>query len=277
MLNDVLSLLTCPHCGRGLDRWDTTLRCPENHSFDIARHGYVSLLAGGGAAASGDSAEMVAARSRFLDAGHYNPVRQAVAQRVNLQGARRVLDVGAGTGHYLAAALEHSPQAVGLAVDASKAAARRAAHAHPRAGSVVANTWQQLPVHSGCIDVAMTVFAPRRADELRRVLRRDGALFVVTPTIRHLRELVGPLQLLHVDEHKPERLEQALGGRFTRVHTAELEFPLALGTDDLIALVGMGPSAWHASAELRADRIASLPVPMTVTASVLLSEYRARQ
>ena len=276
MLDDVLSLLACPHCGQGLDRRDTTLRCPENHSFDIARHGYVSLLAGGGATASGDSAEMVAARSRFLDAGHYNPLRQAVAQRVNLRGAGRVLDVGAGPGHYLSTVLEQSPHAVGLAVDASRAAARRAAHAHPRAGSVVANTWQQLPVHSGCIDVAMTVFAPRQADELRRVLRRDGSLFVLTPTVRHLRELIGPLQLLHVDERKPGRLEEAMGGHFTRIHTDELEFPLTLGTDDLVALVGMGPSAWHASAELRAERIAALPVPMMVTASVLMSEYRVK-
>ena len=277
MRNDVLSLLACPHCGRGLDRADTTLRCADNHTFDIARHGYVSLLAGGGATASGDSAEMVAARSRFLDAGHYNLLRQAVAQRVNLQGAGRVLDVGAGTGHYLCTVLERSPHAVGLAIDASKAAARRAAHVHPRAGSVRADTWRQLPVRDGCIDAALTVFAPRRASELHRVLRPGGTLLIVTPTTGHLHELIAPLHLLHVDEHKPERLALALGAHFSSVHTAELQVPLLLGTEDLVALVGMGPSAWHASAEARADRIAALPVPMKVTASVRLTEYRARQ
>jgi len=42
----------------------------------------------------------------------------------------------------------------------------------------------------------------------------------------------------------------------------------------LEALVGMGPSAWHATADVRAARIAALPDPVLVTASVLVADYR---
>jgi len=273
VLDDVVALLACPHCGQRLTQKETALQCANQHSFDIARQGYVSLLTGSGHAAVGDTAAMVAARRCFLDAGHYTPLMEALAAQWG-PGPASVLDVGAGTGHYLAAALKQSPQAVGIAVDASKAAARRAAHAHPRAGSVLADTWQQLPIQDGCIDVALTVFAPRRAAELHRVLRSDGASLVLTPTMRHLQELVGPLQLVHVDERKPQRLAQTMSGYFAQTSVIELEFAMSLAHHDLDALVGMGPSAWHASAGVRATRIAALPDPVTVTASVVLAEYR---
>lgn len=277
MRKDLVAVLACPHCSRGLVQEETALRCAAGHSFDIARQGYVSLLGGAGTAAAGDSADMVAARARFLDRGHYAPLMDAVAIRAaaalgHQQGC--LLDVGAGTGHYLAAALQRTPDAVGLAVDAAKAAARRAAHVHPRAGSVLADTWQALPVRDDTIDIAMTVFAPRSPVELRRVLHGDGTLLVLTPTVRHLQELVGPLGLLRVDERKPERLDRAMGVHFVRQARTELESALHLDHDDLEALVGMGPSAWHASAAVRSARIALLPGPMTVTASVVLSEYR---
>lgn len=273
MLVDVVDLLACPHCGRGLTHLDAALRCSNNHSFDIARQGYVSLLGGAGAAAAGDTVGMVSARAQFLESGHYAPLMHALAERVD-PAVGTVLDVGAGTGHYLSAALDQSPQAVGIALDASKAAARRAAHAHPRAGSVLADTWQHLPIRDGCIDVATSVFAPRRTAELRRVLRPTGALLVLTPTVRHLQELVEPLALLQVDERKPQRLAQSMDGVFTERDRTALEFRMSVDHRALEALVGMGPSAWHATADVRAARIAALPDPVLVTASVLVADYR---
>ena len=56
-----------------------------------------------------------------------------------------LLDLGAGTGQYLAHVLERLPGEVGLALDVSKYASRRAAKAHPRASAVLADAWQALP------------------------------------------------------------------------------------------------------------------------------------
>ena len=83
MLDDVLDLLRCPHCAAALERVDGVLRCPAGHSFDIARQGYVNLLG----AASGDDAAMVAARVAFLDAGHFDPLGDALAAECD--GRRR--------------------------------------------------------------------------------------------------------------------------------------------------------------------------------------------
>ncbi|HEV3376114.1 MAG TPA: hypothetical protein VG126_02430, partial [Thermoleophilaceae bacterium] len=79
MLDDALHLLACPHCGGGLSRLDGRVACPNEHSFDIARSGYLSLLPGDARLGSADTADMVAARERFLEAGHFEPLAETLA------------------------------------------------------------------------------------------------------------------------------------------------------------------------------------------------------
>ncbi|WP_346774290.1 putative RNA methyltransferase, partial [Streptomyces sp. ADI96-02] len=67
-LEPILDLLRCPVCRACLRPARGSLRCPEGHTFDIARQGYVSLLTGI-RATSGDDAAMVQARNRFLSTG----------------------------------------------------------------------------------------------------------------------------------------------------------------------------------------------------------------
>jgi 23S rRNA (guanine745-N1)-methyltransferase len=274
VLQDVVEYLVCPHCGQGLTTAPDggALRCPERHTFDIARQGYVSLLPGDAHTGTGDTAAMVAARDAFLGAGHYTPVAEALAAAAPAD-ARCVLDLGAGTGYYLAAALDALPAAHGIALDISKFALRRAARAHPRAGAVVCDAWRPLPVRDGCADLVVNVFAPRNGPELRRVLRPGGTLLTVTPTPRHLAELVGELKLLGVDGRKEERLAATLGPHLESAGSSEHDFAVLLDHEAVRTVVGMGPSAWHTDPAALAERIAGLPDPVRVSASVTLSRF----
>jgi AraC-like DNA-binding protein len=86
------------------------------------------------------------------------------------------MEAGAGVGYYVAQVLEALPLSIGLALDLSKYAVRRAARAHARLDAVVTDLRERLPVRSGVVDVALNVFAPRPASELFRTLNRDGRL-----------------------------------------------------------------------------------------------------
>ena len=62
-----------------------------------------------------------------------------------------VLDLGAGTGWYLARVLDRLPGRSGLALDLSRHALRRAARAHARIGAVAADAWGPLPVRDAAV------------------------------------------------------------------------------------------------------------------------------
>lgn len=280
----MLNALRCPLCASPLTRADRAVRCPHNHTFDLNKHGYVTLGTGR-RLPEGDTPAMVEARTRFLTTAHYHPLSTAltaicvdhelmdVADGVSpprgrdhqTGGGPLVVDLGAGTGYYLAGVLAGVPGAEGLAFDVSKAALRRAAKAHPRAGAVLADTWGTLPLADGCVDLLLNVFAPRNGAQMRRVLRPDGLLIVVTPTGRHLAELRERLGLLAVDPAKADRLARELRD-FDPAGERVLEWPLALSEAETEDLIAMGPNAFHERARATG--------PVTCTASVRIGLYR---
>lgn len=277
---DVVAHLRCPVCAEPLTEEAGALRCPRRHAFDLARQGYVNLLTGR-APHSGDTTEMISARADFLAAGHYDPVSAALAGAAAEALPRDayvplVVDAGAGTGRHLAAVLEALPQAVGLALDVSKPASRRAARAHPRAGAALADTWSRLPLADGTTALLLNVFAPRNGAEFHRVLRPDGTLLVATPAAAHLAELVAPLGLLRVDPEKEERVAQSLAAHFADAGARTVTARLALSRTEVRTLVGMGPSAWHTDADRVGERLAALPEPVEATLAVRIGRYRPR-
>lgn len=88
---------------------DRVFKCPLGHSYDAAREGYVNLHSG---RRLGDTAEMLAARRRFLGRGHYEPLSDTINRLVAQGGILAdstsdlpptVLDAGCGEGYYLGA------------------------------------------------------------------------------------------------------------------------------------------------------------------------------
>ncbi len=272
-----VAALACPHCGERLDPDDAAFGCPQGHAFDIARQGYVALLTPRSRTDSADSAEMVAARETFLGAGHYAPIAAAVADAIGravaVQPAAVVLEVGAGTGYYLRAALDAAgSSAAGLALDSSRYAARRAA-ADPRTVSVVADGWARLPLRDAAVAAVASIFAPRNPVEIARVMAGGATLIAVTPQPAHLRELRDRLTMLTVDDGKAERLVEKFHGLLQPSGHRDLTFEVRLGHRDIAALVGMGPSARHISAADLADQIGGLPTECTVTSAVTVSTF----
>lgn len=265
-LSDVVDLLACPRCQQRFSLDGCTLRCPDGHTFDQARQGHVNLL-GSAQPQHADTVDMVQARADFLATGAYVDIADAVAAR--LVGARRILDVGAGTGWYLARWLDSAPDAVGLAIDISTAAARRAAKAHPRMGAVVADTWAGLPVRDSSVDALTCLFAPRNPTDFSRVLAPGGVMVIVAPTAEHLSEARASLGLLDVEENKQTKLLRQFSGLLEPVGQAPVRRTMHLPPAHLRALVGMGPNAFHTDAA-RIDAQET----MAVTASVVVSWFR---
>lgn len=269
-------MLRCPVCGGGLSLTGRTASCPQRHAFDLAKQGYLNLLPSASTGIEGDTAEMIAAREDFLARGFYAPVREALIRASGASTDGLIVEVGAGTGYYLAGVVAAATGRSGIALDVSRYAARRAAKVDPgRIGAVVCDAWQELPVRDHAAAVVLNVFAPRNAQEMARILAPGGSLLVVTPNQAHLTELIGVLGLVKVDEDKERRLSESLKGSFVQTDRTVVEVAMRLDHAAVERLVAMTPSARHTDRAELAERIAVLADPTPVTLSVTLSVWQS--
>lgn len=243
---------SCPLCHAPLARAVKSFTCPQGHQFDMAKEGYVNLLPVQHKRSRdpGDSAEMMQARRAFLDAGHYQPLRDRVAEILSdllTDDATAILDIGCGEGYYTAAFADvaRAKGADTFGLDVAKVAIRAAAKRYSSVTFCVASS-HRLPFEDATMDAVVRIYAPCKAEELARVVKPGGWVITVTPGPRHLMELKG----LIYDEirlHAPHS-EQLPG--FTMQQEQTVAYEMNLKGDEAVALLQMTPFAWRAKPEV---------------------------
>ena len=260
--------LACPLDGGALRREGGSWRYAAGHAFDIAAQGYANLLPVQlkRSRDPGDSKAMVAARRRFLEAGHYRPIADAVAQALQADlppgAAAACLDAGCGEGYYLrrlAAAGDARLSLLGL--DISKWAVLAAAKAERRIGWVVGSN-ARLPVLDASLDRVLCMFGFPVYAEFARVLRPGGQLLQVDAGPDHLREL----REIIYPELKPRRGESApVPAGFAPAGDERVRYRIALAEPAAIAdLLAMTPHLHRASVAGRAKAAALSALELTV-------------
>jgi len=248
--------LRCPVCAEPLVAGERAYTCAHGHSFDRARQGYVNLLRP--TRLRGDTPEMLRARRRFLDAGWYAPLADAIGEEVATwlaeAGAalspesRVALDVGCGEGYYLsrlAGTLAPALDAGGwrlYGLDLAKDAVRMAAGRSQQVTWLVASSKDRLPFADAGVGALLSIFAPRHAEEFARVVAPGGLLLVVTPTGEHLAQARAALPwMLAPEPIKDARLRATLEGAFALTEGRGVRYTLALDATALTDLAQMAP------------------------------------
>ena len=207
---------------------------------------------------------MVAARTKFLDGGWYEPLRDrlCVLSERNSGAGSVLLDAGCGEGYYTAALSDSISRRGGqtLGVDLSKAAVRRAAKRCPAAEIAVGSVYR-LPLADATVDQLVDCFSPLAAEEFRRVLKPGGGFFYVVPGPRHLWELK---EILYEHPYEnEEKQDEYPGFRLTGIEAVETR-ALMKDPEKIQALYHMTPYTWKTPKE-GAERLRSL-TELTVTA-----------
>ncbi|MBU5436074.1 putative RNA methyltransferase [Pseudoflavonifractor sp. MSJ-37] len=273
-----MSLFRCPVCFAPLERGERAYTCPNGHSYDISKEGYVHLLPANQkhSKAPGDDKAMVAARNRFLSAGYYAPLRQTLeelALRYTAPGCA-VLDSGCGEGWYTAGVAQalraagRSPRVAGI--DISKFALRWAARRDRETEFAVGSAYH-LPAADGCADLLINCFSPLAAAEFRRVLVPSGVFLYVVPAPRHLWEMKEVLY----DRPYPNPEEEIPYEGFEPLEVVPVESVLHIGDpEDLWALFQMTPYCWK-TPKTGVERLQALP-GLDVTAGFRIHVFRKK-
>lgn len=244
-----MALIICPLCRQVLEREAKTWHCQKGHSFDVAREGYVNLLPvqHKNSRDPGDDPQMVMARREFLEAGHYQPLRDAVVALLAPLRLRSLLDIGCGEGYYTSALPEVAGEVIGL--DIARPAIRLAAKKYPGLTWLV-GSGALLPIANASLDAIGNMFTQLHIDEMRRVLKPEGYVLVVTPASRHLWSIREQL-FDEVRAHEPQKFLADFEAAFELLIQDEISFQMNLNQKALVQLLQMTPYAWKARQDRR--------------------------
>jgi 23S rRNA (guanine745-N1)-methyltransferase len=246
----ITSALRCPLCAGAFVFEPRSWACTQGHRFDVAREGYVNLLPVQHKASRdpGDTEHAVQARRAFLDAGHYQPLRDALVDAVRALAPQVLVDVGCGEGYYTGGLRGTARELIGL--DIAKPAVRLAAKRHPGISWVV-GSGARLPLADASVDALCSLFTPVHEPEMARVLKPGGSVLLVTPGAMHLGSLREAL-FETVQAHEPDKFRRGFEADFDLAAQHTLAVPLILDSENLRRLVAMTPYAWKAKPERRA-------------------------
>ena len=184
------SAFSCPICQENLTLVESSLKCSNRHSFDLAKFGYVNLAPQIKQSANYDK-ENFQNRQQILEAGFYQAILEGISDLLATKSsAKTVLDIGCGEGFYSRKLQESHSVKTFYAFDISKDSVQIAAKSE-RNWTVnwFVGDLARLPIKDASMDILLDIFSPANYGEFRRVLSQNGILMKVVPTENHLKEI----------------------------------------------------------------------------------------
>ena len=180
----------CPICQENLTLVESSLKCSNRHSFDLAKFGYVNLAPQINQFANYDK-ENFQNRQQILEAGFYQAILEGISDLLATNpSAKTVLDIGCGEGFYSRKLQESHSDKTFYAFDISKDSVQIATKSEPNwAVNWFVGDLARLPIEDASMDILLDIFSPANYGEFRRVLSKDGILIKVIPTENHLKEI----------------------------------------------------------------------------------------
>lgn len=235
-------MLICPVCRQQLNRINASYSCPDGHSFDVAKEGYVNLLTGKHKSGSliGDNKDMAKARREFLEKGYYDFLALKIAEMIKCR--ENALDISCGEGYYTNLISEKSGIKVS-GFDISKEMIKLAAKKYKENFFFVANI-ANIPVERGSVDAAFQICAPFNEKEFAEILKDDGILISVVPGKKHLWELK---ELIYDTPYENNEDKTDYDGlRLVKSETVKSRGVLT-SNDDIMKLFSMTPYYYRTS------------------------------
>ena len=237
----------CPICRENLTLVESSLKCENRHSFDLAKFGYVNLAPQIKQSANYDK-ENFQNRQQILEAGFYQAILETVSDLLsNSKNAKTILDIGCGEGFYSRKLQERHPDKTFYAFDISKDSVQIAAKSEPNwAVNWFVGDLACLPIKDASMDILLDIFSPANYGEFRRVLSKDGILIKVIPTENHLKEIRQKVQdQLTKKEYSNQDIKNHFQEHFTILSSQTASLTKTITAEQLQALLSMTPLLFH--------------------------------
>ena len=237
----------CPICQENLTLVESSLKCTNRHSFDLAKFGYVNLAPQIKQSANYDK-ENFQNRQQILEAGFYQAILDTLSTMLSsLETSKTVLDIGCGEGFYSRKLQEVHPDKTFYAFDISKDSVQIAAKSEPNwAVNWFVGDLARLPIKDASMDILLDIFSTANYGEFRRVLSQNGILIKVIPTENHLKEIRQTVQdQLTKKDYSNQEIKEHFQEHFIIQSIQTASLTKSITAEQRQALLSMTPLLFH--------------------------------
>lgn len=253
-------ILQCPLCCTSMKMGSTyQLVCVNQHSFDMAKQGYVNFLTKPSRTEYGK--DLFESRRLMLKSPLYEQLTAAITSTVwelHQNSARhewRVLDVGCGEGSYLSCVIQElssnpaESDILGVGIDISKEGIFMAARDYPNLLWCVGDL-AQVPFQRSQFDAILNIFSPSNSEEFKRLLREGGAVIKVVPGKDYLCQLRAALHSdTERENYSNDKVVNHFQEAFKMASCKQVRYTRAIDAEEAVRVADMSPLAWGVSPE----------------------------
>lgn len=242
----------CPLCNSSMEVVDLkSLVCSNNHTFDIAKQGYINLMTR--SSNSHYDKNLFESRQKIImESSLYSVVHAKISEIIKEHVDDSIypimiLDAGCGEGSHLQRIIEecNNIATIGVGLDISKAGILLAAKKYKKSIWLVGDL-ANSPLEDRSFHVILNILSPSNYKEFKRVLVPKGLIIKVVPRPNYLVEL---REALFDDNEKKvyqnDETVDLFKKNFYLKDVFNLSYTRKLDHEELDNLVKMSPLSWN--------------------------------
>lgn len=236
-------IFACPLCKQEIEiSNEGKLSCLSNHTFDVAKQGYVYML--NRPVQSMYGKELFESRHKVIQAGIYDRLQAAIAREITMDQPV-ILDTGCGEGSHLHRICEQLDGDVGIGIDISKEGIIAAAKYYPKQLWCVGDL-ANSPYNEHSFDVILNILSPANYEEFKRLLKPGGKVIKIVPQENYLKEL---RKQAFADSEKESytnaQTVERFKASFASTEVKRITYTVPIEAHLVQNLLEMTPMGWH--------------------------------
>ncbi len=246
----------CPYCKEKMHIEDSSLKCINNHTFDVTKKGTINFIISTKIKESKIyNEELFSSRRKFIEKEYYKQVYELIASDINKLNLNniKILDLGCGEGihsinilkkiknNYKYFGFDYSKDAINLASDYNSS------NRFYFDGDV-----NNIPIATNNIDVIIDFLSPYSESEVKRVLKKGGLFIKIAPSSNYLIELRNASGLEKYQ--KQQEIIENLSKYFKNIVAENYKETFKIEKNDVENLIGMTPLKLKTT-DLKIDKI----------------------
>lgn len=232
------NILKCPICHNNIKLIENTIRCTNNHNYDIAKKGYVNLL--NKRAEHFYDKEMFEDRNVLSNVGFFdnliNCIEQTIKDNYIIDEDTILLDLGCGAG-MITNKIKNALKLNTYGVDISKDAINKAASDFEDIIWMVGDI-SKLPFKENSVDIMINILSPINYNQVKKILKREGILIKVIPNSEYLKEI---REYCGLNEYSNEEVFNLLDKNMNIIDTKDIIYKFNILQNDIKYLINMTP------------------------------------